>query len=194
MDSMEKMSDKSYIEKVLKGETEYFARLLERYSKQVFSLIVKIVGNREDAEELTQDVFMKVYDSLSQFRGECSFSTWIYRIAYHKAVSAARKKTVVFVPVDDLMLSDIPDEPDETIFGDSDMDRRITCLNRALEQLPTDERAMILLFYKDNKSMEEIAMITKLTVTNVKTKIYRIRKKLFLWIKKMEEEQDGNER
>ena len=194
MDSMEKMSDKSYVEKVLNGETEYFARLLERYSKQVFSLIVKIVGNREDAEDLTQDVFVKVYGSLSQFRGESSFSTWIYRIAYHKAISATRKKNVAFIPVDELMLSDVPDEPDEPVFGDSDMEMRITCLNRALEQLPPDERAIILFFYKENKSMEEIAVITKLTVTNVKTKIYRIRKKLYVWIKKMEEEQDGDKR
>ena len=185
---MEKMSDTAYIEKILNGETDCFARLLEKYSKQVFSLIVKIVGNREDAEELTQDVFVKAYNSLSRFRGESSFSTWVYRIAYNLAISATRKRNLVFIPVDELPLPDVPDEPDEILFGDSDADRRIDFLNCALERLSPDERAIILLFYREDKSMEEIAVITGLTETNVKTKIFRIRKKLYALIVGMEGE------
>ena len=191
---MERMSDASYIEKVLNGETGCFAHLLERYSKQVFSLIVRIVGNREDAEELTQDVFIKAYESLSRFRRESSFPTWIYRIAYNMAISATRKKVMNTLPIDDLQLSEAPDEPSETDFGYSDTEMRITYLNRALEHLSPHERALILLFYKENQSMEDIAMITGLTATNVKTKMCRIRKKLYVYIKKMEEEQDENER
>ena len=185
---MEKMSDVSYIEKVLNGETSCFAPLLEKYSKQVFSLIVKIVGNREDAEELTQDVFVKAYGSLSQFRRESSFPTWIYRIAYNMAISATRKKKMDCLPIDELLLSEAPDEPGESDFGESDTDTRIAYLNRALEQLSPDERAIIMLFYKENQSMEAIALITGLTTTNVKTKICRIRKKLYICIKKMEDE------
>jgi len=185
---MEKISDVSYIDKVLNGETSCFAYLLERYSKQVFSLIVKIVGNREDAEELTQDVFVKAYGSLPQFRRESSFPTWIYRIAYNMAISATRKKRPDCLPIDELLLSEAPEEPVEADFGDSDVDMRITYLNRALDQLSPDERAMIMLFYKENQSMDEIALITGLTATNVKTKICRIRKKLFIYIKKMEVE------
>ncbi|MDR2913659.1 MAG: RNA polymerase sigma factor [Tannerella sp.] len=183
---MERLSDNYYVERVLVGETDSFAPLLERYSKQVFSLIVKIVGSREDAEELAQDVFVKAFGSLSSFRGDSSFSTWIYRIAYNIAISATRKKTREFVPVDEDMLSNVPDDPDETIFGESDADMRIVYLNRALEQLLPEERAMIMLFYKDNKSMEDIALITGLTETNIKTKIFRIRKKLFVLIRSME--------
>ena len=185
---MERLSDAYCIEKVLHGETDFFSSLLKRYSKQVFSLIVKIIGNREDAEELTQDVFMKVYGSLALFRRESSFSTWIYRIAYNMAISATRKKMMNFVPIDEILLSEVPDEPDETDFGDSIVDNRICYLNQALEQLPANERAIILLYYKENQSMEDIAMITELTLSNVKTKICRIRKKLFILIKKLEEE------
>ena len=183
---MERLSDNYYIEKVLSGETESFAPLLERYSKQVFTLIVKIVGKREDAEELTQDVFVKAYGSLAKFRADSSFSTWIYRIAYNTAISATRKKGFDSMSIDKTTLNDVPDEPDETISGDSD-DVRIDCLNWALGQLPSEERAMIMLFYRENKSMEEIAVIAKLTETNVKTKIFRIRKKLLVLIKSMEE-------
>ena len=175
---MERMSDAAYIEKILKGETACFARLLERYSKQVFSLIVKIVGNREDAEELTQDAFVKAFQSLARFRGESSFSTWLYRIAYNLAISATRKKVLEVTPIDELILHDIPDEPDDSYLND----RRISCLNQALEQLPSDERAIILLFYKENKSVEEIVTITGLTASNVKTKLCRIRKKLYVLI------------
>ena len=179
---MERMSDAAYIEKILKGETNCFARLLERYSNQVFSLIVKIVGNREDAEELTQDAFVKAFQSLAQFRGESSFSTWIYRIAYNLAISATRKKVLEVTPIDESMLQDIPDEPDDSFLND----KRIDCLNKALEQLPRNERAIILLFYKDNKSVEEISSITGLTASNVKTKLCRIRKKLYVLINKLE--------
>lgn len=184
---MERLSDNYYVEKVRLGETACFATLLERYGKQVFSLIVKIVDNHEDAEELAQDVFVKAFHSLSSFRGESSFSTWIYRIAYNMAISATRKKTWEFTPIDENLLSAVPDEPDGALFEGVDTDTRILHLNCALEQLAPDERAMIELFYKDNKSMEEIAVITRLTETNVKTKIFRIRKKLYVLIKAMGE-------
>jgi RNA polymerase sigma-70 factor (ECF subfamily) len=184
---MERQSDNYYVEKVRSGETGCFAPLLERYSIQVFSLIVKVVGNREDAEELTQDVFMKAFRSLPSFRGDCSFSTWIYRIAYSTAVSATRRRKVDFVSADENILSDIPDEPDESLLGTVDPDERIVYLNLALERLAPEEQAMIMLFYKGNKSIEEIAVITGLTESNVKTKIFRIRKKLLVLIKAMEE-------
>jgi RNA polymerase sigma-70 factor (ECF subfamily) len=188
---MKRLSDNYYIEKVRSGETGCFAALLERYSVQVFSLIVKMVGNREDAEELTQDVFVKAYRSLAAFRGESSFSTWIYRIAYNMAVSAARKKKTVLIPMDDDRMANVPnDDPDELLFETTGPDERRRILNQALERLLPEERAMIMLFYKDNKSMEEIALIAGLTETNVKTKIFRIRKKLWVWIKAMEEKQD----
>jgi RNA polymerase sigma-70 factor (ECF subfamily) len=184
---MERRSDNYYVEKIRLGETGCFAPLLEKYSKQVFSLIVKIVGNREDAEELTQDVFLKAFGSLSSFRGDCSFSTWIYRIAYNLAVSATRRKNMEFIPVDENVMSNVPDEPDESLCETTVSEERIVYLNFALERLTSEERAMIILFYKDNKSMEEIAFITGLTETNVKTKIFRIRKKLLVLIKAMEE-------
>ena len=191
MGNMERLSDNYYVEKTLSGDAGSFAPLLERYSKQVFTLIVKIVGNREDAEELTQDVFVKAYGSLAKFRAESAFSTWIYRIAYNTAISATRKKRFDCIPIDEAFM---PDVPDETFFEDADDDRRLEYLHRALEQIPPDERAMVMFFYKENRSMEEIAAITGLTETNVKTKMFRIRKKLLVLIKSMEGKSDGTER
>ena len=191
---MKRLSDNYYVEQVLYGETESFAPLLYRYSKRVFSLIVKIVGNREDAEELTQDVFVKAYRSLATFRADSSFSTWIYRIAYNMAISATRKKAHNIISIDESVLSEATDDTDDMMLEDSNNELRIVYLTRALEQLSPDERAMILLFYKENMTMEEIAVITGFTETNVKTKIFRIRKKLFVLIRRMEENEYGIER
>jgi len=191
---MKRLSDNYYVEQVLYGETESFAPLLYRYSKRVFSLIVKIVGNREDAEELTQDVFVKAYRSLATFRADSSFSTWIYRIAYNMAISATRKKAHNIISIDESVLSEATDDTDDMMLEDSNNELRIVYLTRALEQLSPDERAMILLFYKENMTMEEIAVITGFTETNVKTKIFRIRKKLFILIRRMEENEYGIER
>ena len=189
---MERLSDNYYVEKVLSGDTRSFAPLLDRYSNKVFTLIVRIVCNREDAEELTQDVFVKAFSSLSQFRRDSSFSTWIYRIAYNIAVSATRKKRNIYIPIDEIVLKEASDE--EADRDDSIAEMRVVYLNRALKRLSHEERAVITFFYKDNQSMEEIAMITGLTETNVKTKIFRIRKKLLVLIKNMEGQTDGNER
>ena len=80
------------ITQILAGKTGEFAYFLDTYGTQVFSLIVRMVGSEEDAEELTQDTFMKAFEHLSSFNGNSSFSTWIYRIAYNTALSALRKK------------------------------------------------------------------------------------------------------
>ncbi|MDR3250886.1 MAG: sigma-70 family RNA polymerase sigma factor [Tannerella sp.] len=190
---MRRQSDNYYVERIRSGETDCFAPLLERYGKQVFSLVVKIVENREDAEELAQDVFMKAFRSISAFRGDSSFSTWLYRIAYNMAVSATRKAGVMYVPVDDEMMERTADEPEDDFDGEADSPARLECLNCALNSLPPEDRAMITLFYREDRSMGEIAVITGLSETNVKTRIFRIRKKLFVLIKEMERKKNGTD-
>ena len=89
------------ITQILAGKTGEFAYFLDTYGTQVFSLIVRMVGSEEDAEELTQDTFMKAFEHLSSFNGNSSFSTWIYRIAYNTALSALRKKQTEVLTFDD---------------------------------------------------------------------------------------------
>jgi RNA polymerase sigma-70 factor (ECF subfamily) len=173
-------TDTFYIEKIQAGETDYFAALLERYSQPVFSLIVKIVGNREDAEELTQDVFLKVFRSLSSFRGNSLFSTWLYRIAYNIAVSATRKKKYELLPMDESMLENVSDNEANDELEQLEDEDRSKRLEKAIKQLSPDERALVLLFYMQEKSIDEITSITGLTSSNVKTKLHRIRKKIFI--------------
>ena len=164
---MELYTDTYYIQRIQAGDTACFACLLDKYSRPVHSLILKVVRNREDAEELAQDVFMKVFKHLSSFKGECSFSTWIYRIAYNTAISE----------------TEVAEALDRTDSSD-----QIQMLDAALAQLPPDERAIILLFYMKEKTIDEVATITGLTASNIKVKLHRIRKKLFFVLKGMEEQ------
>ncbi len=183
---MERLSDMEYVERVQAGDAECFAPLLERYSQPVFSLLIRIVGNREDAEELTQDVFLKVFRSLSSFRGNSSFATWLYRIAYNTAVSATRRTKREWMSFDDSGMERVAEETSDNEADETLNEDRLQRLEHALDRLRPDDRALILLFYKQEKTMEEIAEITGLTLSNVKVKIHRIRKKLMDGVKSRE--------
>lgn len=184
---MELYTDTYYIKRIQAGDTASFACLLDKYSRQVFTLIVKVVGNREDAEELAQDVFVKVYRHLSSFKGESSFSTWIYRIAYNTAISETRKKKKEFLAIEESVIDNVSEEEVADALGRSDTSGQIDKLDAALAQLPPDERAIILLFYMKEKTVDEIADITGLSASNIKVKLHRIRKKLFVILKGMED-------
>ncbi|MDR1645187.1 MAG: sigma-70 family RNA polymerase sigma factor [Tannerellaceae bacterium] len=188
---MELYSDTYYVKCVLAGDTTCFACLLDRYSRQVHLLIFRLVRNREDAEELTQDVFMKVFRSLSAFKGESSFSTWIYRIAYHTAISEMRKKKHEFLAIDEALIENAPEEMTAEMFGANDDSEQITRLETALSRLAPDEQAILLFFYTEEKSIEEIAHITGLSQSNVKVRLHRIRKKLFVMLTHPTKEQEN---
>lgn len=188
---MELYSDTYYVRRVLAGDTAGFACLIDRYSRPVHSLIFKMTRNKEDAEELTQDVFMKVFRSLASFRGESSFSTWVYRIACRTAISEVRKRKREFLPIDESLIANVAEETPDGLFGAADSEsERIGRLEKALDRLTPDEQAMILLFYAEGKSIGDIAAIAKLSVPNVKTRLHRIRKKLFVALTQTKEQEN----
>lgn len=180
----DKMKDdeKHIIRRILNGETALYEYFLNTYGQQVFSLIVRIVSNQEDAEELTQDVFLKAFQHLESFKGSSSFSTWIYSIAYNTAISNARKKKFDTFAMDDTLLANISDaQVDEAL--NEEGEERIAKLKRAVEQLDSEERALISLFYYEEKTMHEVALISGLTESNAKVKLHRIRKKIYVLMK-----------
>lgn len=184
---MELYSDTYYIERIQKGDTASFACLLDKYSRQVHSLILRIVRNKEDAEELTQDVFMKVFKKIDSFKGESNFSTWIYRIAYNTAISETRKKKHELLAIDETTIDNVSEDEVAEVLGFMSEDDQVNRLETALSRLSPDERAIILFFYMEDKSIEDIVTITGLSASNVKTKLHRIRKKLLVLLKEMEE-------
>lgn len=170
------------ITSILAGNTERFSYFLDTYGQQ----IVRMVGSPEDAEELTQDTFMKAFRHLSDFNGKSSFSTWLYRIAYNTALSSLRKQPNEVLSVDDRLWNNLTENEIDRALDEED-EERIEQLQRALEKLTPDERALVTLFYEEDKPIAEICHILNQTEGNIKVKLYRIRKKLYILIKQEEE-------
>lgn len=175
-----KTEEQHKIERILAGKTEEFAYFLDTYGQQVFTLIVRMTGSESDAEELTQDTFLKAFQHLSSFNGKSQFSTWIYRIAYNTALTALRKKNIELT-ADEKLWNTLSDTETDDLLDDTS-ENRIEKLREALDRLPADERVLITFFYEEEKNISEIAVITGQTEGNVKVKLYRLRKKLAAWM------------
>ena len=180
-----KKEEAHIIKEILNGKTEQYEYFLDRYGQQVFVLVDRIVSCQEDAEELTQDVFLKAFQQLSSFKAESSFSTWIYRIATNLAISAVRKKRNDVLRLDDSVFANLSDtHVDEALEDDSE--EQMERLQQAMNQLEADERALITLYYLEEKPLAEVAFILGMTEGNAKVKLHRIRKKLYVLIKNQE--------
>ena len=180
-----KPNESHIIARILSGKDEEFSYFLDTYGQQVFALIVRMVSSPEYAEELTQDTFLKAYRHLGSFTGGSSFSTWIYRIAYNTALSALRKKKEEVLVIDDQQWERVSETEIDEVLDDESEDL-VTRLRAALEKLTPEERAIITFFYEEEKSIDEIAHILNQSVSNVKVKLHRIRKKLYILMKQEE--------
>lgn len=171
--------DNHYIDLVLGGENSAYAGLIDKHKNMVFSIVLKILHNREDAEEIAQDVFLKAFKSLDTFENKAKFSTWLYRIAYNAAITKTRKKRVEFVGIDDRIITNYTEDEIQERAGGFDADDQKLLIDKALNRLPEEDNLLITLFYREEKSIEEVSVITGLTESNVKVRLHRIRKKLY---------------
>lgn len=173
---MEKKDDLYYIEKIKNGQINYFSYIVDNYKDIVFPIALKVLKNRDDAEEMAQEVFIKVYNSIHTFRGNAKFSTWIYSIAYNHCISQVRKKKYEVSSLDD---SRVKDEAADFSLDGVDEEARAQYLEKAMKELPEDEYSLLILYYYKDLPMEEVARIAKLTESNAKVKLHRARKKLY---------------
>lgn len=179
---MQNTDDRHYIERVLDGEPDAYAFLVEKYKTMAYNISLKIVKQQEDAEEITQDSFVRAYKSLRSFKGDAKFSTWLYRIVYNASVSHTRK-TKREMPVDE-QSREFLKHPDMVEGGETETDESLSAaLKKAVDSLPSPEQTMINLYYYENSNVEDIARIMSLSASNVKVKLFRIRKKLYDHIK-----------
>ncbi len=174
--------DNHYIDLVLGGDSSAFAGLVAKHKNMVFSIALKILQCREDAEEVAQDSFLKAFESLGSFEKKARFSTWIYRIAYNAAITKTRKKRVEFIGIDDRIITNYTEDEIQEQIGGFDADEQKMIVDKALKRLPEEDNLLITLFYKAENSVEEISAITQLTKSNVKVRLHRIRKKLYVEI------------
>ena len=180
---MEKKTDEYYIREILKGDSGSFSQLVERYSHLAFSLSMKILNQREDAEEAAQDAFIKAYNSLGSFQSSSTFKTWFFRIVYNTSISKLRTRKNIEVKFEDVKISDSEIQATENAIGQLNTEDRQRYLQVGLERLEPEEQALLKMYYYDDFSMDEISLITSLTLSNVKVKIHRSRKKLLQELK-----------
>ena len=174
--------EKDIIKHILRGETHLYAHFVEKYSEAVFSLVAHMINCREDAEEITQDIFLKAFEKLSSFNVDSSFSTWLYRIAYNTTISALRRRPCISVTIAEEILADTDDTlVDETLSNENE--ELLQRLDRAMALLMPEERALVRLYHLEEHSISETAQITGLKESSVKVKLHRTRKKLYILIK-----------
>lgn len=175
---MRQASDQEFVDRVLQGEVNAFTMLLERHKDLVFSICLRVLGNREEAEEAAQDCFLNAYRSLEKFRGHAAFSTWLYRIAYNTSVSRTRKKKFEWPGLDGDLLERMEDEMPDELSETEWQEEREASLRDTIKLLPERDQLLIELYYTRTLGMEEIGEITGLSVSNVKVRMHRIRKQL----------------
>ena len=176
---MDKTEDIFYIEAVRKGKVAAFSVLVERYQNMVYSLALKILKKPEDAEEMAQDTFVKAYQKLDTYEGKSKFSTWLYSITYNACISELRKRRIEFKSLDDRQISDQDEQKMHDYYKETKKEDQEKYLNLALSKLPEDDQVLVTLYYYESQSMDEISAITGLTVSNIKVKIHRARKKMY---------------
>ena len=167
-----------YIARILNGDTEAFSVFLDRYSRPLYVLIVQIVGCPEDAEELVQDVFLKVFRCLDSYKGECRFSTWLYKITCNTCYDRLRS----------LHHSPLDNEADYSVSANisSDDNVELAVVNKQLCELIlryTDElspRQRLIFTLRDIEELDvpEVQIITGLSAGIIKTTLYLARKNI----------------
>jgi RNA polymerase sigma-70 factor (ECF subfamily) len=175
---MKYLDDNHYIDRVLDGDVAAYATLVAKHKNLVFSIALKILNNREDAEEVAQDCFLKVFQALKTFERKSKFSTWLYRIVYNAAISKTRKKKLEVVPMDNYVIDNYTEDAVSTGMDEIDPDLQKAMIEKAMERLSDYDNLLITLFYKGDNSIEDISNITGLSMSNVKVRLHRIRKKL----------------
>ncbi len=175
---MTNIKDQLYITKVINGDTNAFAYLVDEYKNMVFSLAFKMTKNREEAEEISQDTFIKAYKNLNKFKGDSKFSTWLYRIAYHASLDTIKKNknNNSTFEINEITFNQIKSV--ENILEGIEKKERTKIMNDCLLKLSEGERSIIWMFYYDELSLNEIIEVTQFSEANIKVKLHRARKKL----------------
>lgn len=181
---MTREQESAIVRKVLGGDANAFETLVLEYEKNVYNIALRMTGNSEDAADMTQEAFIKAYNSLQSFRGDSKFSVWLYRIVSNVCLDFLRSKNrrpTVSLSVEDDDGEDAQlDVADESQSPELLLDRKLTrdSVRRGLDSLPPDYRQILLLREIQGLSYDEIAQALSLEVGTVKSRIFRARKRL----------------
>lgn len=177
------------IARIRSGDHRAFELLVNEYKGVVYSLTLQMLKSREEAEEVAQDVFVKVYKSIGSFKGDSKFSTWLYRVTRNRCLDYLKKKRITY---NELVISDsLITQLDETTNALEMMmeNERNKKLRKCLEHLSAEDSAILTLFYFQEKKLNELADVLDISVNLAKVRLHRARKRLAtVLIKNMEPE------
>jgi RNA polymerase sigma-70 factor (ECF subfamily) len=182
---MDPMDENALIEGMTRGDPRAFQELVERYKKKVYYLALDMAGNPVDAEDISQEVFLKVYRSFSTFRKGAKIGSWLYRVTYNASIDHLRKRGAAPEPVEDGVLESrsqvdsglpgtVPSDPAAAAESSQLRDR----IDRALEKVSPQEKAVFMLRHYDDLMLKDIAESLGLSIGSVKSYLFRAVRKL----------------
>ncbi len=169
---MSGLTDYEIVRKCLKGERELFSELVTRYKKLIYNAVYNFTKSREEVDDLSQEVFLKIYKSLDKYNPEYKFSTWSVTIARNLCVDLLRKKKLSITSMDEIENFSRDDNTPENKYLCKE---KTLSIRKAIDGLPENYRTPVVLYYQKGKAYKEIAQILNLPVTIVKNRLYRAR-------------------
>lgn len=176
--------DARLIQRALRGDQFAYKQLMKKYHDPIFNLVYRMIHDKQQVEDLTQETFVKAFASLKYFNEEYAFSTWLYKIATNSSIDYIRKRKLNTFSIDkpvamedsdfSFELPDTTYQPDKTII----QRQRTTLIEEAIEKLPEKYRKVIILRHTEERDYAEIAKILKLPIGTVKAHIFRARELL----------------
>ena len=175
--------DQYYIDQVLEGNTNVFTILVDQYKGLVFTLALRMLKNREEAEEVSQDTFIKVYTSLKKFKGDSKFSTWIYKVTYNTCLDRLKKnkRQQHVVSIDEFTEKHL--KTIDNALENMVEEERLNAIQECINLLPSEDGFLLTLYYFEEQSLAEISEIVGISANHIKVKLYRSRKKLVAILK-----------
>ncbi len=166
------MSDYDLIKKCLGGEQQYFEQLVTRYKKLIYSVVYNMINDKEEVNDISQEVFIRIYKALNRYNPEFKFSTWAVRITTNLCLDVIRKKKVPSTPIEEIEdFSNVSDTPENSYLSKEKTER----IRRAIADLPEKYRIPIILFHQNGLSYEEMTRILNEPMTIIKNRLYRAR-------------------
>ena len=190
---MKHNNDDYYIQKTLAGDTKSFGILVEKYQTMVFSMAVKMLKHKEEAEEVAQDTFIKAYRSLATFSGTSKLSTWLYRIAYNTCLDRIKRNSKYNNNIEIDAISSDELSSATSIYEEIERKERSVIIKECMNQLSEEDRVILHLFYFDEQNLKEIKEVLSISESNIKVKLFRARKRLFTIFKNSVEHEIFND-
>jgi RNA polymerase sigma-70 factor (ECF subfamily) len=179
----EGLDEINMVKEVLSGNRNAFVQLINHYEGLVLHIVTPLIGVNDDREDICQDIFMKVYEKINTFRFKSKLGTWIGNIAYNTSINFLKKKKNILMstfvsPENELTFiesvnSDF-NNPEQIIIKQEDIKQ----LNQSIEKLTEFQKAIILLFYQDEMSLDEISKVLEMPVNTVKSHLFRAKNSL----------------